>query len=67
MEKALPTRPSLERFRALGVPFWVAVTLLEQGDAAGLAEARETFERLGATPWVERVRAAEAERMQATA
>ena len=27
--------PILERFRALGVPFWVAVTLLEQGDAAG--------------------------------
>ena len=28
------------------MPFWVAVTLLEQGEAAGLAEAREIFERL---------------------
>ena len=67
METGAAYAPVVERFRALGVPFWVAVTLLEQGDAAGLAEARETFERLGATPWVERVAAAEADRMQATA
>jgi hypothetical protein len=50
-----------ERFRALGVPFWVAVTLLEQGDVAGLAEAREIFERLEATPWLERLAATAAE------
>jgi tetratricopeptide (TPR) repeat protein len=53
--------PVVERFRALGVPFWVAVTLLEQGEAAGLAEAREIFERLEATPWLARVTAAAAE------
>jgi class 3 adenylate cyclase/tetratricopeptide (TPR) repeat protein len=54
-----------EIFRALGTPFYLAVTLLEHGesllekgrsDEAGplLAEARKTFERLGATPWLER-------------
>jgi hypothetical protein len=43
------------------MPFWVAVTLLEQGEAAGLAEAREIFERLEATPWLARVTAAAAE------
>jgi class 3 adenylate cyclase/tetratricopeptide (TPR) repeat protein len=45
-------------FRELQVPFELAVTLLEHGeatDSAGLvAEARELFERLGATPWLER-------------
>jgi class 3 adenylate cyclase/tetratricopeptide (TPR) repeat protein len=41
-----------ERFRGLDMPFWVAVTLLEQGEAAGLAETREIFERLEATPWL---------------
>jgi tetratricopeptide (TPR) repeat protein len=57
------------RFRALGVVFWLGVTLLEhgewlvgqdrKGDAERLvAEAREIFERLGATPWVERTAAA---------
>jgi hypothetical protein len=46
-------------------PFYLAVTVLEHGeslleqeqpnDAARLLiEARETFERLGATPWLER-------------
>ena len=39
------------------MPFWVAVTLLEQGEAGGLAEAREIFERLEAAPWLERVAA----------
>jgi class 3 adenylate cyclase/tetratricopeptide (TPR) repeat protein len=51
------------RFRALAVPFWLAVTLLEHVEALGggpaaerpLAEAREIFERLEATPWLERV------------
>jgi tetratricopeptide (TPR) repeat protein len=50
-----------DRFRALGMPFWLAVTLLEQGEAAGLAEAREIFVRLAATPWLARVTAAAAE------
>jgi hypothetical protein len=41
------------------LPFWLAVVLLEQGEATGdesaLAEAREIFERLQATPWLERL------------
>ena len=44
------------------MPFWVAVTELEHAELLGggaeaerlLAEAREIFERLGATPWLER-------------
>ena len=51
--------------RELALPFPLAVTLLEQGewlltqdrgDEAQplLAEARETFERLEATPWIAR-------------
>jgi tetratricopeptide (TPR) repeat protein len=47
------------QFRELGLSFWLAVTLLEQGEAAGLAEAREIFERLEAAPWLDRVSAAE--------
>jgi tetratricopeptide (TPR) repeat protein len=52
------------RFRELGMPFWVAVTKLEHAELGGeagerlLAEARETFEQLEATPWLERVDAA---------
>ena len=46
-------------FREYDIPFWLAVTLLEHGeltgDAALLDEAREIFERLEATPWLERV------------
>jgi class 3 adenylate cyclase len=53
-------------FREIGVPFWLAVTLLEhaewlvehsRGEDAKtlLAEAREIFERLEARPWLERV------------
>jgi tetratricopeptide (TPR) repeat protein len=53
-------------FREYGIVFWLAVTLLEYGewltaqsrpeDAEPLiAEARDIFERLGATPWLERV------------
>jgi hypothetical protein len=52
-------------FRTLGTPFYLAVTqlehaesLLEQGQRGEaeplLAEARETFERLEAKPWLER-------------
>jgi tetratricopeptide (TPR) repeat protein len=53
-------------FREHELPFWLAVVQFEHGemlaergrpdDAARLlAEARETFERLGAVPWLERV------------
>ncbi len=49
-------------FHALEIPFWLAVTLLEHGELTGseesLDEAREIFERLEATPWLERVAAA---------
>jgi tetratricopeptide (TPR) repeat protein len=52
-------------FREYGIPFWLAVAQLEHGEwLAGqgrrdeaeplLAEARETFERLEAAPWLER-------------
>ena len=52
-------------FREYGIPLWLAFTLLEHAewladqrrpDEAGplAAEAREIFERLEATPWVER-------------
>jgi hypothetical protein len=52
-------------FRELAMPFYLAVTELEHaewlagtGEAAAaeplLEEARETFERLGAQPWLER-------------
>jgi tetratricopeptide (TPR) repeat protein len=57
--------------RELGVPFWLAVTLLEHaewlakdaGDERAeplLAEAAEIFERLGARPWLERLAAGRA-------
>ena len=53
-------------FREFGMPFWLAITQAEHGEWLArtgrgdeaeplLAEARETFERLGATPWLERV------------
>jgi predicted ATPase/class 3 adenylate cyclase len=53
-------------FREIGIPFWLAVTLLEHGewltgqgraeDAAPLLnEARAIFDRLAARPWLERV------------
>jgi tetratricopeptide (TPR) repeat protein len=56
-------------FREFGAPFWLAVTLMEHGDwlvaddrAADaerqLAEAREIFERLEATPWLGRIEGA---------
>jgi tetratricopeptide (TPR) repeat protein len=47
------------RFRELRIPFWLGVALLEHGELTGdessLAEAREIFEGLGATPWLERL------------
>jgi class 3 adenylate cyclase/tetratricopeptide (TPR) repeat protein len=59
------------RFREIGIPFWLAVTLLdhselltEQGRSAEgeplLAEAREIFEQLEARPWLERLDASHA-------
>jgi hypothetical protein len=56
-------------FREIGVPFWLAVTLLEHGEwlmGQGreeqarplLAEARQIFDGLAARPWLERVDAA---------
>jgi tetratricopeptide (TPR) repeat protein len=58
-------------FREFGMPFWLAVILTEHGewlvseDRASeaepmLTEARGTFERLQAKPWLERVEAVEA-------
>jgi class 3 adenylate cyclase/tetratricopeptide (TPR) repeat protein len=48
-------------FRRLSIPFWLGVTLLEKseltGDDESLAEAREIFEGLKATPWLERATA----------
>jgi ATP/maltotriose-dependent transcriptional regulator MalT len=52
-------------FREYGIPFWLALTQLEhaewldgqgrpQGAEPLLTEARETFARLEATPWLER-------------
>jgi len=57
-----------DRFGELGMPFWVAVSRLEHAELLGageecellLAAARETFERLEARPWLERVDAAQA-------
>jgi predicted ATPase/class 3 adenylate cyclase len=54
------------RFREIGIPFWLAVTQLERAELLVehdrtaeaepfLAEAREIFERLDATPWLERL------------
>jgi hypothetical protein len=60
-----------DMFRELSMPFYVAVALLERGEwLAGqsradeaeplLDEAQEIFERLRATPWLERVSQARA-------
>jgi class 3 adenylate cyclase/tetratricopeptide (TPR) repeat protein len=50
-------------FRALELPFWLGVTLLEHAELTGsqtsLAEAHDIFERLGATVWLERATAPE--------
>ena len=64
---------AVERFRELGIAFWLAVTELEQAErlvSAGreseaeplLAEARDIFEQLGARPWLERIGAPSHER-----
>jgi class 3 adenylate cyclase len=61
-------RSAAALFRERSLEFWLAVTLLEHGEqlaerngGAGaarlVAEAREIFERLGATPWLERAAA----------
>ncbi len=63
---------ALELFRELDMVFWLAVTQLEHGEwlireDRGLeaeplfAEARATFERLEAKPWLDRVSAAESQ------
>jgi hypothetical protein len=65
-------RRAVARFREIGMRFWLAVTLLEHGEwLAGhgraeeaeslLGEARETFERLRAAPWLERLDGVRAE------
>jgi class 3 adenylate cyclase/tetratricopeptide (TPR) repeat protein len=65
-------------FRELAFPFYLAVTLLEQGEwlmahdrgeeaQPLLAEARDTFERLEATPWLERAARGSDVRQQAEA
>jgi class 3 adenylate cyclase/tetratricopeptide (TPR) repeat protein len=54
-----------DEFRAIPMPFWLGVTLLEHGEWLAeqgrpdeaerpVAEAREIFERLRARPWLER-------------
>ena len=63
-------------FRDFEIPFWLAVTQLEHGEwlvsqerrseASPLfAEAQETFERLEAQPWVERLERSSADDAQA--
>ena len=58
-------------FREYGMPFWLATTLTDHAESLIvadrgteaeplLAEARTTFERLDATPWLTRVEAAQA-------
>ncbi len=60
---------AIDAFQQRQMPFWLAVTRLELGEwmaqrgrrdasEALLAEARSTFEGLGAVPWIERVDAA---------
>jgi ATP/maltotriose-dependent transcriptional regulator MalT len=67
-ERAFATATSI--CREYSMPFYLAVTLTEQAewlvaDNRGadaeplLSEAREIFERLGATPWLGRVESAE--------
>ena len=51
-----PIRPEIGG--SVGIAFWIAVTLLEHAELTGSetsrAEARATFEQLGATPWLQR-------------
>ena len=52
-------RAAAAGFREYGIPFWLAVTLLEHGELTGdelsLVEAREIFDGLRASPWLERL------------
>jgi hypothetical protein len=52
-------------FREHSLTFWLAVTLLEQGELTGdeslLSEARAIFERLEAKPWLARLERVEPE------
>jgi len=49
-------------FREMDAPFWLAVTLVERQqlsidpDSAQVVEAEEIFTRLGAKPWLDRIR-----------
>ena len=58
-------------FRELSLRFWLAVTLLEQGeltsDTVSLAEAREIFQELKAMPWLERLARTAPARVEVTA
>jgi tetratricopeptide (TPR) repeat protein len=60
-----------ESFRHLSLPFWLAVTLLEHAELTGndesLAEPREIFAELKATPWLERLDAVSATRTEVPA
>jgi class 3 adenylate cyclase/tetratricopeptide (TPR) repeat protein len=59
------------RFREIGIPFWLGVTLLERaeltGDEDAFAEAREIFESLKAAPWLARTEAAATRRAEVPA
>src|SRR5205085_1178461 len=66
-------RAAAATFRELGMPFWLAVSLLEHAEALAadgrpseaeppLAEAREIFERLRARTWLERAGAIRGDR-----
>jgi hypothetical protein len=68
-------RKAVEVFRNHQLVFWLAATQLEHGEwliARGradeaeplLAEARETFERLEAAPWLDRLERGEAGRAE---
>ena len=53
---------SASAFRALGMPFWVAVCELEQAEILGgsdelIQSAGEVFAQLGAVPWIQRLAA----------
>jgi class 3 adenylate cyclase/tetratricopeptide (TPR) repeat protein len=64
-------RAAARHLGELEIPFWHAVTLLELGELTGdgeaLAEARDIFEGLQATPWLERADAAAGTRVEAPA
>jgi hypothetical protein len=64
-------RAAAAQFRELELSFWLAVTLLEHGEAVGdealVAEAREIFRRLAATPWLERAGGSVTEALEVSA